>query len=50
MFAARLPGAGLEQFETEQTTPHTCEYSNPKLKINTVGGYVYFAIRMTRLL
>jgi hypothetical protein len=31
-------------------TPHTCEYSNPMLKINTNGGYVYFAIRMALLL
>jgi hypothetical protein len=31
-------------------TLHTCEYSNPRLRINTVGGYVYFAIRMVVLL
>jgi len=50
MFAAFLTGDGIEQLETEQMTLHTCEYSNPKLKINTVGGYVYFAIRMALLL
>jgi hypothetical protein len=26
------------------------EYSNPRLKINTSGGYVYFAMRMAMLL
>jgi len=50
MFAAFLTGDGIEQLETEQMTPHTCEYSNPTLRINTDGGYMYFAIRMALLL
>jgi hypothetical protein len=50
MFAAFLTGDGIEQLETEQMTPHTCEYSNPRLKINTSGGYVYFAFRIALLL
>ena len=50
MSAAFLTGDSIEQLETEQMTPHTCEYSNPMLRINTDGGYMYFAIRMALLL
>jgi hypothetical protein len=45
-----LTGAGLKQLEIEQMMLHACEYSNPRLRINTNGGYTYFAIRMALLL
>jgi hypothetical protein len=47
---AFLTEVQAEQLENEQMRPHTCEYGNPRLKINTVGGYVYFAIRTPLLL
>ncbi|HEX5081735.1 MAG TPA: hypothetical protein VFY40_06805 [Blastocatellia bacterium] len=50
IFAAVGAGAEAKQLEIEQMTPHTCELSNPRLKINTSGEYVYFAMRMTALL